>query len=208
VLYINSFLAENTGKYSSLYSPCIDLTSVESDSSFQLQIGYLQGIGLLGYVDSIVVRLSTNAGSTYDFKPGKLLRPSNQAGTVQWSIASIDLSAFRGVSGCKLSFTAFGSYGYNMAIDFCRIKKVGFLNTSDEIKSNAISIYPNPARNSFRFLDSEPSDVIIYNSSGALIKSVKVSADESIDVSRLVPGIYSIGRKYHNKKIWMKFIKE
>ena len=63
----------------------------------------------------------------------------------------------------------------------------------DENGLTALSVYPNPAGESFRIEGLESNATIeIYNSLGMMVKTVNVAADEEINVSDLPEGIYMI----------------
>lgn len=62
-----------------------------------------------------------------------------------------------------------------------------------EIDETALSIYPNPAKESIRIEGLEAdNEVQIYNSLGMLVKTVNAIIDEEINVSDLKAGIYMI----------------
>lgn len=82
------------------------------------------------------------------------------------------------------------------------------LGVTDEVKSNFI-LYPNPATNSLNVkgdFDSNES-VTIFNMLGqSVLKKAILSNDQSIDISTLAKGIYSV--YFNNAKATYKFIKE
>jgi hypothetical protein len=82
------------------------------------------------------------------------------------------------------------------------------LGLTDEVKNNFV-LYPNPATSSLHVkgdFDSNES-VTIYNMLGqAVLKKAITSNDESIDISTLAKGIYSV--YFNNAKATYKFIKE
>ena len=83
-----------------------------------------------------------------------------------------------------------------------------FLGVEDHVKNNFV-LYPNPAANVVNVkgdFDSEES-VTIYNMLGQVVLSKAVTSnDESIDISSLAKGIYSV--YFNNAKVSYKFIKE
>ena len=82
------------------------------------------------------------------------------------------------------------------------------LGVTDEVK-NSFVLYPNPASTSLNVkgdFDSNES-VTIYNMLGqTVLKKAITSNDESIDISSLAKGIYSV--YFNNAKATYKFIKE
>lgn len=63
----------------------------------------------------------------------------------------------------------------------------------DEEELNAVTLYPNPAKESIRILGIEANSTIeIYNSLGMLVKVVNASPDQEISVSDLSSGLYLV----------------
>lgn len=82
------------------------------------------------------------------------------------------------------------------------------LGVTDEVKNNFV-LYPNPASTSLNIKgDFDISEsVTIYNMLGqTVLKKAITSNDESIDISSLAKGIYSV--YFNNAKATYKFIKE
>ena len=80
--------------------------------------------------------------------------------------------------------------------------------TTDVSSNKALSIYPNPAKNEF-FLKSATNilgkvNVEIFDASGKLISSQKISATDAVNTQSLVNGVYvvkvsGIGVNYSSK---------
>ena len=84
---------------------------------------------------------------------------------------------------------------------------VAFFKTTgvEENQESILSIYPNPARESIRIEGLENTcEVQIYNSLGALVRVVTVTADQEIGIGDLASGLYLI--RCNNQSI--RFIKK
>ncbi|MEO5643678.1 MAG: T9SS type A sorting domain-containing protein [Bacteroidia bacterium] len=71
--------------------------------------------------------------------------------------------------------------------------KVGMLTTTGvmEFSDSQISLYPNPASNSFTINANENEMLVMYNSLGEIVLSDKmVQGENAIDISRFTDGIY------------------
>jgi subtilisin family serine protease/chitodextrinase len=74
-------------------------------------------------------------------------------------------------------------------------------------ETSSFVLYPNPANNKFQINMPENSNakVSVYNISGSLVKHINITADESIDVSSLASGVYTVkindGRKLTSKRL-------
>jgi Secretion system C-terminal sorting domain/LVIVD repeat len=67
------------------------------------------------------------------------------------------------------------------------------VSTKDATLVENLSLYPNPATNTFELSwegENETLDMALFNSVGALIKSQKVSNQESINIENLPHGLY------------------
>ena len=63
----------------------------------------------------------------------------------------------------------------------------------DENDVTALSLYPNPAKETLRIKGLEAnSELLFYNTLGMMVKRVTARADEEISVSDLAPGLYLI----------------
>lgn len=60
------------------------------------------------------------------------------------------------------------------------------------IEENGLSLYPNPAKNSVQINFSKESilEIGIYSISGQIVKKIKISSSDNVDVSQLKPGLY------------------
>ncbi len=206
-LTFDSYIQANTGKFSTVTSPCFNFSGISADSLI-LDVSYLQNNTFLAYPDSIVVRLSTDGGSNFTHKLATLLRPYQLAQSVQWSLASLNISAFKSNSLCKFSFTGYGANGYKVAIDNLRVRTANNQVSNKEMLSNQTGLlFPNPATNAFGFFDSFPSEVSVFSMSGSLIMQKNLASKESFSILSLKPGIYQVVRRVGNETIRQKLFK-
>jgi serine protease AprX len=85
------------------------------------------------------------------------------------------------------------------------------LSTIDFVKDDAVRLYPDTNKTSLFFdLPSTfvPSSIMIYDSSGKLVRTVQYEKQNNIKISDLTTGVYFIQFKDDNKTINSKFIKE
>ena len=72
----------------------------------------------------------------------------------------------------------------------------------------AISIYPNPVKNTLFFnADLQGTQILIFNNTGSLIVN-QVIKENSMDVSNLITGIYLAVFEKDGNKITKQFIKK
>lgn len=85
------------------------------------------------------------------------------------------------------------------------------LATADLDKNNLIKVYPNPVQEilSFDLPDSfSPSDVVLYDMSGKIIRSFKYEDKNNVTVGDLKSGVYIIKFISQEKSFETKFIKK
>jgi subtilisin family serine protease/chitodextrinase len=82
-------------------------------------------------------------------------------------------------------------------------------NFAEEIgnETSSFILYPNPANDKVQITMPQNSNakVSVYNISGSLVRHININADESIDVSSLASGVYTVkindGRKLTSKRL-------
>ena len=85
----------------------------------------------------------------------------------------------------------------------------GTLSLQDQINKQGITLYPNPATNSFFFTtEMIGSNVRIFSPTGSLVSEQKVDSNNSVDVSKLSTGIYFIITSKEGEQIIKKIIKK
>ena len=119
----------------------------------------------------------------------------------EWKTVTIDLKDYQG-EAIYVAFKYSGEYGHNWYID--NISITGGTGV-EEGEATALTVCPNPARESIRIpgLEAE-SEVQIYNSLGELVKVVNANPDQEIGIRDLASGLYLI-RCGHAT---MRFVKE
>ncbi len=116
------------------------------------------------------------------------------------------------------------NYSYNSGAWFVKMDSLGFAPGSYTVSVNENFLvinkkpllYPNPANSNINLRFSESSDsqftLLIYNSSGVLVKQKELSAYEQeyrINIEDLETGVYFISIRTKNKKVFSsKFVKQ
>lgn len=88
------------------------------------------------------------------------------------------------------------SNGETVSYDLSDLRKAYFSisDNDDEIENQHLTIYPNPATDVLKILNtSEYQSVTIYSIDGKVIKRIEVSNEADINVSDLNAGLYIIG---------------
>ena len=108
--------------------------------------------------------------------------PSTSSRTI-----TIDLTPYAGHT-VNIAFRYQGSNAHRWFIDNVDVHSTDGIN---DIASEAIAIYPNPAKDNIHINGIEKeTEVNIYNVTGALVKKVVVNGAEEINVSELPAGLY------------------
>ena len=98
------------------------------------------------------------------------------------------------------------SLSYNVWIDEITIEEATNVRI-EQVSTDKISIYPNPALNYFSLSDYRAvNGLTIYNISGQMVKKVD-RAERRIDVSEMPDGVYIIELNCNDSKQILKFIK-
>lgn len=72
-----------------------------------------------------------------------------------------------------------------------------------------ISIYPNPARSTFRISGAEEEDLSLFDLGGRVIRTVEAyQADREIDITDLLPGIYLVRIGQGPSAPYLKLVKQ
>ena len=88
------------------------------------------------------------------------------------------------------------SNGETVSYDLSGLRKAYFSTSDndDEIENQHLTIYPNPATDVLKILNtSEYQSVTIYSIDGKVVKRIEVSNEADINVSDLNTGLYIIG---------------
>ena len=81
---------------------------------------------------------------------------------------------------------------------FLTKKKPGVITSSNNLKNQTISIFPNPANTEINFSGISTNETFtIFNSKG--VKVIASETDEVIQIDNLSPGVYNI--IFHNSQI-------
>ena len=88
------------------------------------------------------------------------------------------------------------SNGETVSYDLSGLRKAYFSTSDndDEIENQHLTIYPNPATDVLKILNtSEYQSVTIYSIDGKVVKRIEVSNEADINVSDLNAGLFIIG---------------
>ena len=107
----------------------------------------------------------------------------------EWKTVTIDLKDYQG-EAIYVAFKYSGEYGHNWYID--NISITGGTGV-EEGEATALTVCPNPARESIRIPGLEAnSQVEIYNSLGELVRVMNANPDQEIGIRDLASGLYLI----------------
>lgn len=140
----------------------------------------------------------------------------------KWHFMSIPLSAFVPESAAfslttvgevfvlrsNAAATLVGTGDNNFDFDNIYVSKTQILGVNS-FKSNEVSMYPNPANNSFKIRATNTIDkIIIYNTLGQKMQELNPNKDsENIDISSYKSGLYLIQVDSDGKSVTSKLIK-
>jgi hypothetical protein len=155
---------------------------------------------------------SSEDGVTYT----AILGAPNVFAAVASNISPAERFSFTEITASFIRFEVITNYGNPDFISFSEVAFSGtalVLNTPSFKLSNAINLYPNPAKDFIRISNNsnlELESITIYDMNGRKVIQHKVkvnSANQTIELSELASGMYMV-RVYSNKTHTMKrFIK-
>ena len=85
------------------------------------------------------------------------------------------------------------------------------LATKDYGRNSMIRVYPNPVQENLSFDLPDfffPLEVVIYDISGRLIRSINYEEENNVKVGNLKPGVYIVKFISQDKSLQVKFIKK
>lgn len=186
----------------------VRFNSTTGEYSFEQLIIYA-AVGLIGPATPIgnwdtdvdMVKDLTDESFWYinsiDLSDGEAKFRANDAWTVNWGLAQWP-SGIGVQDGPNIPITA-GTYRVTLATATGEYAFAEPSSTLDLLKSNAITLSPNPAKDVLDIRVSEEklkgdAQVIIFNAQGARVKSLQMNLQEisRIDVSGLAPGHYLV----------------
>src|SRR5690606_16045883 len=102
--------------------------------------------------------------------------------------------------------TPCGSYTYGEVEDYA-VKISATLGVNDNVKANAVQVYPNPAIDLLNVTKvSDRATYTIYNMAGQAVSKGKVIGNK-VQVSQLAKGVYTISVNNEGEVSQVKFIK-
>lgn len=155
------------------------------------------------YLESMAVKISTTTKDKSAFT------------TTLWSEASvpgaftthtIDLSAYDG-QDVFIAFILNSTDAFIGLVD--NIKFLGQVSGINNIETNNYSIYPNPANDLFNISGAQGAKLNIYDAIGRVVLQDNVKSDnQSISISNLNPGVYTVQLINNGQVTSSKFIKK
>ncbi len=154
------------------------------------------------------VDLQAHIGKTFDINHAPLIADFDSDGLMDVFIVggNTDYPNFSNNYGRAYLISTGPGHGPNWLMfqhDYRRLSNhcefpVGL--TNNETRNDALTIYPNPAKEQFIILGEFNGNVKIYNTLGQLIQTSKIEGvNSTVNVSNLIPGIYII-EAYNNNK--------
>lgn len=101
-------------------------------------------------------------------------------------------------------------YTNNLNTSYISLPLVGYISGIDELETNNIQVYPNPANNfvMIEFDDKEKADLIIYNALGEKIVQTTFSESIKVNTENFAKGIYILEVRSENKVVNKKLVKQ
>jgi hypothetical protein len=203
--FFNSFSSTLAGGKARLYGPCLDISRYTPDSLI-LEVSFLQSNADLTFRDSIQVEVSTDNGLTYT-PIRTLFRPTTAIGNNQgrWNRTSISLNAYIGQANLRLGFVAGGANGFNLAIDYIRLREGTFVANKANLAS-LVEMYPNPTTGTCT-LKGLPAAMLgaeaqILNGCGQVVSTFPMQAE--LHLQTLPAGLYTLKAK----GLSLRFVRE
>ena len=196
-LFFNSYLTAFRGSHSRIASPCLDLSGITTDSLL-LDIRYLQSDIYPQGPDSIQVMVSTNAGGAYTqiatlfrYNGDSVQIPRN---TAAWSLAHLNLTAYRGEPSFRVALIAGGADGYSMAVDYVHIRPANVVIANRPTVATAITAHPNPTTGKVLLANLPAASVgtpaVLLNAAGSIVRSFSLTNEINLD--GLPSGLYNL----------------
>ncbi len=221
--YINNYNYNSPGEEDIFTTEIFDLTN---SGMITLDFDLAKAQYSASLFDGLRIEASIDCGATYSviyFKedldlstlPG--YETANQwtpGSSSDWRNEEIDLSAFSG-ENVLFRFININGYGNSTFVD--NINVTGVLGVEENILSELISLYPNPASNEVHIAIGNAAfdslEVMVVNSLGQRIQtidssSVQRNSNVSFDVRNLASGLYFITIKADNTSITKKLLIE
>jgi hypothetical protein len=125
----------------------------------------------------------------------------------EFNSGAINESAEMSATGAD-NYSQLGNYdGTNTnSNSMSQVTCTDMLGVDDISKNNAVTLYPNPAKDVIHLsTKAKISEIKIYNITGALVKTNTNVVDNTVNISQLKPGVYIV--KINNSNDGIKFIK-
>lgn len=164
------------------------------------EIDFYPGEGVLIYTqndidndtDGQLIEMDIQANTWYKVKVGYEF----YTGNITLSVNGVEYPVVEGYGGVlPTEIDLFGYLANTSAFDNIKFSAVDtLLATSDVAKKSTVSVYPNPATDVINVKsDNKISQISIYDASG---KTVKTTAETTINVENLAKGSYVVSIKY------------
>lgn len=167
------------------------------------------------YNEAITVWIDFNRNGTYDADEIVMSTSADKINPVS-DIFSVPASAYSGdkTVGMRVALrfstpqtSPCGTYTYGEVEDYA-VKISPTLGVNDNVKANAIQVYPNPAIDLLNITKvSDKATYTIFNMAGQAVSKGKVS-NNKVQVSQLEKGVYMIAVDNGGEVSQVKFIKK
>jgi len=179
------------GQDEKLFTPVMNLNGLD-DAKLSFWFLFSRYWGITPYDNyDLQVLLSTDGGVTFPDTIWTELSSDTASWTSwQWVRGDVDLSAYTGQSAIQLCFRYVGYDGADAAIDNVEIS---FITGMNEMLTESIILYPNPAQDVLYLNGNGQRIVEVYDLTGKLLINETVqSYNPSVNLGHLSPGIYSV----------------
>lgn len=172
---------ENGLDYDELISPNLDLSSLESGTTFSFDYAYATGASDLSLVsEELVVSISTDCGRNWSTMTGGQIRGMeliNNGNNPQlpppaWTTKTLTIPNFRLVPNVRIRFRYISSiYSGNLYIDNIRVS--GPVSVENLSMEHFMNLYPNPTNDRFSLtvfgMDRFNTDIVVTDVRGAIV---------------------------------------
>jgi hypothetical protein len=139
------------------------------------------------YYDKLYLEYTIDNGSTYNLL-ANLPQPSYE---YDWDTKTVDLAVLKGKSNVRIAihYDDCNHWGYGFGVDNIHIWDEATVGIAEELTTNAVLVYPNPAKDFVNIQVEETSFVKVYNVAGKLVDTFTATAGSNNRYQN-VAGVY------------------
>lgn len=224
--FMDNFNYNASGEIDEIVLPSLNLSSVASPQlTFQLAYRlYTAPTATLTFSDTLEVLISTDCGQTWSQLYKKFSTPLTTATppystasfvptAAQWRMETISLGSYSTVNNAIVKFKHTTNYENQLYIDDINLNSSTATSIAENDILNSISIYPNPANESFTInlgteLSAKDASVTLIDQLGREIKTKNTISQNGIGIAttNIANGTYFVKINIQNSSIVKKII--